>query len=128
VSKQTSSKTKEIEMSWAISDNDLKIKTKQLIGFLSKGWKVEVILGFKKKGQKKRTSEDTAEEAYVKVQKLVKDLGSKEYKPREGYVGRTMRFYLEGISKELNTEKQAEAAKQPTTPVDEEDSPAPKEA
>ncbi|RGP81784.1 translation initiation factor if-3 [Fusarium longipes] len=127
VSKQTSSKTKEIEMSWAISDNDLKIKTKQLVGFLSKGWKVEVILGFKKKGQKKRTSEDTAEEAFVKVQKLVKELGSKEYKPREGDVGRTMRFYLEGISKELNTEKQAEAAKEkPTTQV-EEDSPAPKE-
>jgi translation initiation factor IF-3 len=129
VSKQTSSKTKEIEMSWAISDNDLKIKAKQLIGFLSKGWKVEVILGFKKKGQKKRTSDDTAEEAYVKVQKLVKELGSKEYKPREGDVGRTMRFYLEGIFKELNTELQAEAAKQqPTTEVEQEDSPEQKEA
>ncbi|CAF3641331.1 hypothetical protein SNK03_010467 [Fusarium graminearum] len=131
VSKQTSSKMKEIEMSWAIDENDLKIKTKQLIGFLSKGWKVEVIMGFKKKGQKRRTSEDTAEEAYVKVQNLVKELGTKEYKPREGEVGRTMRFYLEGIDKELNTERQAEAAKeQPatTTEVEQEDSPVQKEA
>ncbi|EKJ72704.1 hypothetical protein FPSE_07104 [Fusarium pseudograminearum CS3096] len=126
VSKQTSSKFKEIEMSWAIDENDLKIKTKQLIGFLSKGWKVEVIMGFKKKGQKKRTSEDTAEEAYVKVQNLVKELGTKEYKPREGEVGRTMRFYLEGIDKELNTERQAEAAKeQPsaTAEMEQEESP-----
>ncbi|KAG8667925.1 hypothetical protein FPOAC2_13129 [Fusarium poae] len=123
VSKQTSPKLKEIEMSWAIDDNDFKIKTKQLIGFLSKGWKVELILGFKKKGQKKRTSEDTAEETYAKVQQLVKDLGSKEHKPSEGEVGRTLRFYLEGIYKELNTELQAEAAKQQehaTTEVEQE--------
>ncbi|KAL4728858.1 hypothetical protein ACLX1H_003259 [Fusarium chlamydosporum] len=133
VSKQTSTKTKEIEMSWAISENDLRIKTKQLIGFLSKGMKVEVILGFKKKGQKKRTSEDTAEEVFAKVQKLVKDLGSREYKPREGDIGRTMRFYLEGISKELNTEKQAEAVakqpkEQPTEQEEAEETSAPKEA
>ncbi|CEI42024.1 hypothetical protein FVEN_g11788 [Fusarium venenatum] len=134
VSKQTSTKNKEIEMSWAIDDNDLKIKTRQLISFLSKGWKVELILGFKKKGQKKRTSEDTAEETYGKVQQLVKELGSKEHKPSEGEVGRTMRFYLEGIYKELNTELQAEAAKQPpATEVEQQqqqqkDSPVQKEA
>ena len=119
VSKQTSTKLKEIELSWAISDNDLKVKTKQLVNFLSKGMKVEVILGFKKKGQKKRTSEDTAEEVFAKVQKLVKDLGSKEYKPREGEIGRTFRFYLEGISKNLNTEKLAEAAKEKPAPAPE---------
>ncbi|KAL6922786.1 hypothetical protein FSST1_000060 [Fusarium sambucinum] len=133
VSKQTSIKQKEIEMSWAIDDNDFKIKTRQLISFLSKGWKVELILGFKKKGQKKRTSEDTAEETYGKVQQLIKELGSKEHKESEGEVGRTMRFYLEGIYKEFNTELQAEAAKQqPPTEVEEqqqqEDSPVEKEA
>ncbi|SPJ82521.1 related to translation initiation factor IF-3 [Fusarium torulosum] len=117
VSKQTSSKTKELEMSWAISDHDLKIKTKQLVGFLEKGMKVEIVLGFKKKGQKKRTSEDTAEEVFAKVKKLVEDLGSREYKPKDGQVGRTMRIHLEGISKKKEPQKDAEA------PVDQEMAP-----
>ncbi|KAF4451466.1 translation initiation factor if-3 [Fusarium austroafricanum] len=100
LSKMATPKQKEIEMSWAISDNDFQMKTNQLIDFLSKGDKVEIVLGFKKKGQKKRTSEETAEEVWAKVRKLVEDLGSREYKPSEGEVGRTMRVYVQGISKQ----------------------------
>ncbi|KAM0340854.1 hypothetical protein ACHAPU_010270 [Fusarium lateritium] len=134
VSKQTSAKKKDLEMSWAISDHDLKIKTKQLVSFLEKGMKVEVVLGFKKKGQKKRTSEDTTEEVFAKVTNLVKDLGSKEYKPREGEVGRTMRIYLEGISKQKAPEKEAapeKAALEEAAPVEQEaqaETEAPKDA
>lgn len=108
LSKQTTPKTKEVEMSWAISEHDLGVKTQQLVGFLSKGMKVELILGFKKKGQKRRTSEDTAEEVYTKVNKLVEQLGSREYKPRDGEVGKTMRIYLEGIIKQAREKPQAE--------------------
>ncbi|EWG46077.1 translation initiation factor IF-3 [Fusarium verticillioides 7600] len=109
LSKQTTPKLKEVEMSWAISEHDLGVKTQQLVGFLSKGMKVELILGFKKKGQKKRTSEDTAEEVYAKVNKLVEQLGSREYKPRDGEVGKTMRIYLEGIAKQAREKPQVEA-------------------
>ncbi|KAF9771558.1 hypothetical protein IL306_010821 [Fusarium sp. DS 682] len=112
LSKQTASKTKEVEMSWAISEHDFGVKTKQLIGFLSKGMKVELIIGFKKKGQKKRTSDDTAEEVYTKVKKLVEELGSREYKPRDGEVGRTMRIYLEGIRKQAPAKPEAEEPSQ----------------
>ncbi|KAH7144896.1 hypothetical protein DER46DRAFT_84913 [Fusarium sp. MPI-SDFR-AT-0072] len=108
LSKQTTPKTKEVEMSWAISEHDLGVKTQQLVGFLSKGMKVELILGFKKKGQKRRTSEDTAEEVYTKVNKLVEQLGSREYKPRDGEVGKTMRIYLEGIIKQARAKPQEE--------------------
>ncbi|EWY87346.1 translation initiation factor IF-3 [Fusarium oxysporum NRRL 32931] len=112
LSKQTTPKTKEVEMSWAISEHDLGVKTQQLVGFLSKGMKVELILGFKKKGQKRRTSEDTAEEVYTKVNKLVEQLGSREYKPRDGEVGKTMRIYLEGIIKQVRAKPQAEEESQ----------------
>jgi translation initiation factor IF-3 len=112
LSKQTTSKTKEVEMSWAISEHDLGVKTKQLVGFLSKGMKVELILGFKKKGQKKRTSDDTAEEVYTKVKKLVEELGSREYKPRDGEVGKTMRIYLEGIIKQTPAKPEAKEESQ----------------
>ncbi|SCO87932.1 related to translation initiation factor IF-3 [Fusarium oxysporum] len=112
LSKQTTPKTKEVEMSWAISEHDLGVKTQQLVGFLSKGMKVELILGFKKKGQKRRTSEDTAEEVYTKVNKLVEQLGSREYKPRDGEVGKTMRIYLEGIIKQARAKPQVEEVSQ----------------
>ena len=45
-------------------------------------------------------SEDTTEEVYTKVNKLIEQLGSREYKPRDGEVGKTMRIYLEGITKQ----------------------------
>ncbi|KAF4949551.1 hypothetical protein FGADI_8849 [Fusarium gaditjirri] len=112
LSKQTTPKTKEVEMSWAISEHDFGVKTQQLVGFLSKGMKVELILGFKKKGQRKRTSEDTAEEVYTKVSKLVEKLGSREYKPRDGEVGSTMRIYLEGIIKEAREKPAVEEVSQ----------------
>ncbi|WKT48527.1 Translation initiation factor 3 (IF-3), C-terminal domain superfamily [Fusarium oxysporum f. sp. vasinfectum] len=112
ICKITTPKTKEVEMSWAISEHDLGVKTQQLVGFLSKGMKVELILGFKKKGQKRRTSEDTAEEVYTKVNKLVEQLGSREYKPRDGEVGKTMRIYLEGIIKQARAKPQVEEESQ----------------
>ncbi|KAF4336459.1 translation initiation factor IF-3 [Fusarium beomiforme] len=107
LSKQTTPKTKEVEMSWAISEHDFGVKAKQLIDFLSKGMKVELILGYKKKGQKKRTSEDTAEEVFAKVNKLIHVLGSREYRPKDGEVGQTMRIYLEGIIKQAPAKQEA---------------------
>ncbi|KAF5023190.1 hypothetical protein F66182_4744 [Fusarium sp. NRRL 66182] len=98
VSKQTSTKTKELDMSWAISDHDLQTKAKQLTGFLSKGMKVDLVLGYKKKTQK-RVGEDEAAEVLKKVRKEIEHVGAREYKPQEGEVGRTFRIYLEGIAK-----------------------------
>ncbi|KAM0549800.1 hypothetical protein ACHAPJ_009239 [Fusarium lateritium] len=105
VSKQTTAKIKELEMSWAISDHDLQTKTKQLMGFLSKGWKVELVLGFKKKGQKKRVDDAMVNDVLEKVKKQIEEASAREYKPREGEPGRTFRIYLEGIIKQGNAQK-----------------------
>ncbi|KAJ4251948.1 hypothetical protein NW762_011248 [Fusarium torreyae] len=113
VSKQTTAKIKELEMSWAISDHDLQTKTKQLMGFLSKGWKVELVLGFKKKGQKKRVDDAMVNDVLEKVKKQIEEASAREYKPREGEPGRTFRIYLEGIVKQGNAQK--DANKQETT-------------
>lgn len=98
VAKLTSPKTKELEIGWGISDHDLQTKMKQLEGFLSKGMKVEVVLGQKKKGAKKADN-DTAKETLDKVRKWIEDTGTKEYKPMDGAVARTSRIYLEGVRK-----------------------------
>ncbi|KAF4470674.1 translation initiation factor if-3 [Fusarium albosuccineum] len=98
VSKQTATKTKELELSWAISENDLQTKIRQLDQFLGKGMKVDVVMGYKKKTQK-RVDEPTAAGVLVKMKKAAEDAGAKEYKPQDGDVGKTMRLYLEGTSK-----------------------------
>ncbi|KAF4970837.1 hypothetical protein FSARC_2203 [Fusarium sarcochroum] len=117
VSKQTTAKTKELEMSWAISDHDLQTKTRQLMGFLGKGMKVDLVLGFKKKGQKKRVDDAMVKDVIEKVKKQIEEAGAREYKPREGEPGRTLRIYLEGIVKQDTAPKDApkDADKQEAT-------------
>ncbi|KAM5344732.1 hypothetical protein ACJ41O_010594 [Fusarium nematophilum] len=95
VSRQTVAKTKELELSWAIGEHDLQTKMRQLSGFLGKGWKVEVILGAKKK-TKSKVDDAAAAEVLARVKKAVEEVGAKEYKVQDGQVGRTLRLYLEG--------------------------------
>lgn len=98
VSRMTSTKTKELELNWGISDNDLETKLKQLEGFLNKGMKISVMFGKKKRG--KAVDEKDMAALAEKVRGWVAERGVKEYKPREGSVGGTMRMYLEGIKKQ----------------------------
>ncbi|KAF4969708.1 hypothetical protein FZEAL_10182 [Fusarium zealandicum] len=111
VSKQTSTKTKELELSWAIGENDLQTKVRQLSGFLAKGMKVEVILGYKKR-TKKRVDEAAAADVLAKVRKGVEEVGAREYKPEDGQVGKTLRLFLEGTAK---PQKPSETSKSATT-------------
>lgn len=97
VSRATAAKTKELELNWAISDNDLNTKLRQLSGFLGKGMKVEVIFGKKKRG--KQVDEATANELVGKVKKGAEELSAREHKPADGQVGKTLRLYYEGTAK-----------------------------
>lgn len=98
VSKQTTAKSKELELSWGIGEHDLSTKLRQLGQFLGKGMKVEVILGYKKKSQK-RVDEAAAADVLAKLKKGIEEQGAREYKPQSGDVGRTLRLYVEGKAK-----------------------------
>ncbi|KPM40766.1 hypothetical protein AK830_g5770 [Neonectria ditissima] len=97
LSKATEAKSKELELNWAIGDHDLQTKMRQLSTFLSKGMRVEVILGKKKNSRK--VDDNEAGEVLAKVKKGVEDAGAREYKTMNGHVNRTLRLYLEGIAK-----------------------------
>ncbi|KAJ4313537.1 hypothetical protein N0V84_009355 [Fusarium piperis] len=98
VSKQTTAKSKELELSWGIGEHDLSTKLRQLGQFLGKGMKVEVILGYKKKSQK-RVDEAAAADVLVKLKRGIEEVGAREYKAQSGDVGRTLRLYVEGKAK-----------------------------
>ncbi|KAK7420200.1 hypothetical protein QQX98_002853 [Neonectria punicea] len=97
LSKATEAKSKELELNWAIGDHDLQTKMRQLSSFLSKGMRVEVILGKKKNSRKVDDAE--AGEVLAKVKKGVEDAGAREYKTMNGHINRTLRLYLEGTAK-----------------------------
>lgn len=77
-------KPKQIELNWAISENDLELKLKQLEAFLAKGKKVEILLASKKKQRKASMEEGTA--VIKKVRQKIRDIGAKEVKALEGQV------------------------------------------
>lgn len=77
-------KPKQIELNWAISENDLELKLRQLETFLDKGKKVEILLASKKKQRKASVEEGTA--VLKKLRQKVRDIGAKEVKALDGQV------------------------------------------
>jgi translation initiation factor IF-3 len=94
VAKSTTVKNKELELNWAIGDNDLQTKMRQLTGFFEKGSRVEIAMG-RKKGRRK-VEEAEAQEVLAKVKKGIEEAGGREYKAMDGQVSRTLRLYYEG--------------------------------
>ncbi|KAM3426342.1 hypothetical protein MY4824_009752 [Beauveria thailandica] len=90
-------KTKEMELTWAISEHDLQTKLRQLAGFLNKGMKVQLVLGTKRGGRK--VDEGTAKALMNKIRDEVQALGAREVTPANGDLGRTMRINFEGVVK-----------------------------
>ncbi|KAM0264234.1 hypothetical protein ACHAQJ_000721 [Trichoderma viride] len=90
-------KTKEMELTWAIGGHDLATKLRQMGGFLSKGMKVELMIGKKKGGR--AVEADEAKDVLKKVKEEIEAQGARETKKPEGQVGGTMRLYLEGVKK-----------------------------
>lgn len=90
-------KTKEMELTWSISEHDLQTKLRQLGGFLAKGMKVHLVLGRKKGGQK--VDDETMRALVKRIQREIQTLDAREVKAPEGEVGRTMRLHLEGVVK-----------------------------
>ncbi|KAK5994008.1 hypothetical protein PT974_07448 [Cladobotryum mycophilum] len=90
-------KTKELEITWAISGNDLETKMGRLRSFLTKGMKVELTIGKKKGGR--AVTQDEAGDILKKVRHEMEQYGGREGKPATGQIGGTMKLYLEGTAK-----------------------------
>ena len=81
-------KAKQLELNWAISDNDLALKLKQMEQFLEKGRKVEILLAAKKRQRK--ASEDEAQLVMKKLREKIEELEAKEMKLEGKLLGQAM--------------------------------------
>lgn len=90
-----SATVKTMELNWAIDPHDLKHRLEKLKDFLSKGFRVDVVMAGKKKGRKATLEE--AEAMIEKVREAMKEVaGSKEWRAMEGKVGGTATLHAEG--------------------------------
>jgi translation initiation factor IF-3 len=79
---------KQMELNWAIDNNDLTHRLKQITAFLEKGCKVEIIL-LRKKGKRPPTVEEV-KSVMDKVLQAVKDADAVQTKAMEGEPGRRL--------------------------------------
>lgn len=95
--------TKQVEVNWQMSDNDLVHRLGKLKEFLEKGWRVEVLFGVKRKGWKgrKETSQEEARRILDKVRGAVGEVeGAKEWKAMQGKEGGEMMLSYVGKAKD----------------------------
>ncbi|KAH6675333.1 translation initiation factor IF-3 [Plectosphaerella plurivora] len=88
-------KQKAVEINWAIAQNDLALKLKQLKSFLEKGHKVTVTFA-RKKGARAATSEEMQEAVKAVKDAAAEVPGAKNWKAADGEVGRKYSMYFEG--------------------------------
>lgn len=77
---------KQIELNWAIDGHDLTHRMKQLVSFLEKGRKVEIILA-RKKGKRAPTVEEV-KKVMDTVLDTIKEADAAQVKPMEGEPGK----------------------------------------
>ncbi|KAL2006002.1 hypothetical protein VTN00DRAFT_9656 [Thermoascus crustaceus] len=78
--------TKQIELNWAIDNHDLSHRLKQLVSFLDKGRKVEIILT-RKKGKRAPTAEEV-KNLMDNVLETIKEANATQIKGMEGEPGK----------------------------------------
>ena len=86
---------KRLELNWAVDGHDLGHRLKKMTEFLSKGYKVEVVMAAKRRGRKA-----TQEEAMGLVDRLKETVrevnGAREMKPLEGKLLGDATYFAEG--------------------------------
>ncbi|KAI1765902.1 hypothetical protein GGR53DRAFT_241352 [Hypoxylon sp. FL1150] len=98
--------SKELELSWSIAGHDLAHKLRRLRDFLSKGLSVEVTLA-KKKGGRVATRDEAAA-VLAAVKEAAGEVGAKEARKMEGWVGGAAKLFLEGVGERKKRRKQEE--------------------
>jgi len=100
--KEKKQQTKQLEISWTISDGDLGHRMGRMKEFLGKGWKVELLFGVKRKGWNQRR-EATPEEIAKLLEKIretvVEVEGAKEWREMQGKEGGEAVLYFERKTK-----------------------------
>jgi translation initiation factor IF-3 len=81
-------KPKQLELNWAISENDFAMKLKQLEQFLDKGRKVEIILANKKR--QRRATPDEAQNVVKVIRERVTEIGARELKMEGNILGQAV--------------------------------------
>ena len=103
---------KEIELNWAIAPNDLNTRMRQLKTFLSKGYRVHVLLQKNTKRNKRTATDEEAKAVLQKVKDAAVEVpGTKETKPMDGVVGKQVKLVFQGKRpEEPNAEPSSEDA------------------
>lgn len=105
-------KIKELEVSWAIAENDLARQLKQLKGFLEKGLRVDVMLQ-RKKGAR-RATEAEMEAVIAAVRAAAAEVpGARERKEMSGVLGKRLFIYFEAQPQKGGAQKGGEAKGEP---------------
>ena len=100
--KTTKMQTKQLEVSWAMSDNDLGHRLARLKEFLEKGWRVEVVFGSKRKGwmNKRAASAEEAANVLERIKGAVGEVeGANEWRGMQGKIGGEGKLSFEGPKK-----------------------------
>ena len=101
--KTAKSESKQLEVNWTVSDNDLRHRMGRLKEFLGKGWKVEIVLGStRKRGWKGKRTADP-EEAKILIQRIrtaaMEVNGTREKTEIKGVLGQEAVLSFEGPKK-----------------------------
>lgn len=117
--KKGATKEKDLELNWTLAAHDMEHKLKTLQKFLSKGYKVQLVLQKKARGKAKATEAD-ANALVERVTKAVQEVkGAKEWKGREGQVLGRYTFFLQGKIQDEPAPISADVAKEaPATSSD----------
>lgn len=93
--------SKQLEVSWTVSDNDLGHRMARLKEFLEKGWKVDIVFGSKRKGWmwKREVSQEEANNVLGKIRRAVSEVVGAQEKQIQGEVGKEAVLSLEGKAK-----------------------------
>ena len=91
--KQRAAKDKELEVNWGIGPNDLQTKIGTLARLMEGPVKVTVKFG-RKKGSKTKLEYADMEELVRKVREQISEMGAREHKPAEGFIGKTMMLHF----------------------------------
>jgi len=101
--------SKQVELNWAITENDLGYRLKRIEQFLKEGRRVEVMVAPKRGGRK--ATKDEVNELLANIKRTVAEVegGGEEFKKMEGTAGAqvTMFFQPKDQGKQANAEKTA---------------------
>ena len=101
-SKEKKIQTKQLEINWSVSDNDLSHRLGRLKEFLEKGWKVEILFGTKRKGWmgRREASQEEIRKVLDRIRRAVGEVdGAREWRAMQGKEGGEAKLSFEGKAK-----------------------------